>query len=401
MIDRYLAQFPGNYLFAEVARRAEAMRLGRPGVRLVHMGVGDVTLPLPEAAAEAMARAAREMAGEGGFHGYGPEGGYDFLRRAVAGDYARRGIQVDPEEVFVSDGAKSDCMGLPAMLKRGARPAVFDPVYPAYLGGAALAGRAGEYSAETGRWSRVVYLPCVPENGFSPSAKGCRADYIYLCSPNNPTGTALSAQALKMWVDWANRGRRLILFDGAYCDYLTSGAPWSIYEIEGARTCAVELRSFSKGGGFTGVRCAYAVIPAELERDGCFLGELWRRRQAISFNGVSYVTQRGAEALFTPEGRAQAESRVAFYLRNAGRLREGLEEMGLEAYGGQDSPYVWARAPEGMGSWEWFDLLLERAGVICTPGVGFGPAGEGFFRLTGFASAADTQEALERLAAIC
>lgn len=401
MIDRHLAQFPGNYLFSEVARRVEKQRRSHPGARLIHMGVGDVTLPLPEAAAEAMAQAARELAWEGGFHGYGPEGGYDFLRQAIAGDYARRGVPVGPEEIFLSDGAKSDCAGLGALLKPGARLAVFDPVYPAYVGAAALAGRAGEYCAEEGRWSRVTYLPCGPENGFSPAPKGCRADYIYLCSPNNPTGTALGARALKAWVDWANRGRRLILFDGAYCDYLTGGgAPWSIYEVDGARTCAIELRSFSKGGGFTGVRCAYAVIPAELKRDGYPLMELWQRRQAICYNGVSYVTQRGAEALFTPEGREQVQSRVAFYLRNAGRLREGLEELGLEVYGGRDSPYVWVRLPGDLGSWAGFDLLLTRAGVICTPGVGFGPMGEGFVRLTGFASAADIQQALERLAAI-
>lgn len=401
-INPNFSKLPGSYLFSEIGRRVAAYSRENPDAPLIRLGIGDVTRPLVPAVTQAMARAVAEMGTPGGFHGYGPEQGYDFLRQAIAEhDYRARGVAVDPEEIFVSDGAKSDCGNIGDIFGPDNVVAVCDPVYPVYVDSNAMAGRAGDYDPATGRWSRLVYLPCVRENGFVPAVPEGRADMVYLCFPNNPTGAMATRAQLKAWVDWANANGSVILYDSAYEAFISEpDLPHSIFEIEGARTCAIEFRSFSKTAGFTGTRCAYTVVPRELEREGISLNALWNRRQTTKFNGVPYVVQRGAEAVYTPEGQEQVHATIAYYQRNARVIREGLSRAGLEVYGGVNAPYIWVKTPHDMGSWDFFDLLLRRAHVVTTPGAGFGPSGEGYIRVTAFGEAQQAVQAVERIQSV-
>ena len=396
--ENYL-KLPGSYLFSEVARRIGAYTAACPQAQIIKLSIGDVTRPLVPEVVKAMHAAVDEMGTTEGFHGYGPEQGYEFLREAIAqGDYAARGVDVQPGEIFVSDGAKSDCGNVGDIFGVDNVVAVCDPVYPVYVDTNAMAGRAGEYQEELGRWNRLVYMPCVEENGFSPQPPQQIPDIIYLCSPNNPTGAVLSREQLKAWVDYANTHGAVILYDSAYEAFITSeNVPHTMVEIEGARTCAIECRSFSKTAGFTGNRCAYTVVPMELERGGVKLNSLWNRRQCTKFNGVPYVVQRGAAAVYTPEGRAQIMANIDYYRENARVIREGLTAAGLACFGGVDAPYIWLKTPDGEGSWEFFDRVLDQANVATTPGAGFGPSGEGYVRLTAFGDAEATKTAVERV----
>ena len=404
--ENFLA-LPGDYLFAEVARRAARQEAAHPDKRLIRLGIGDVTLPLPRACVEAMKSAAEEQADAETFRGYGPYDGYGFLREAIVkNEYAPLGCNTAPGEIFVSDGAKSDCGNIGDIFSAECTVAVCDPVYPVYVDANVLAGRAGKYA--DGKWSRIAYMPCTAENGFIPKPEDLPAgngdaapDLIYLCSPNNPTGAVASKEELGLWVDYANRHGSVILFDAAYRDFITeSGLPRSIYEIPGAETCAIEFCSFSKKAGFTGTRCGWTVVPHALERGGARLYDLWMRRQATKYNGTSYIIQRGAEAVYSEEGAREVRGHIGAYLNNARVIREGLVSAGLEVYGGVNSPYIWFRAPGGLGSWEFFDRLLEEANVVTTPGAGFGPSGEGFIRLTAFGRMEDSVEAISRIKSI-
>ena len=404
--ENFLA-LPGDYLFAEVARRAARQEAAHPDKRLIRLGIGDVTLPLPRACVEAMKSAAEEQAAAETFRGYGPYDGYGFLREAIVkNEYAPLGCNTAPGEIFVSDGAKSDCGNIGDIFSAECTVAVCDPVYPVYIDANVLAGRAGKYA--DGKWSRIAYMPCTAENGFIPKPEDLPAgngdaapDLIYLCSPNNPTGAAATKEELALWVDYANMHGSVILFDAAYRDFITeSGLPRSIYEIPGAETCAIEFCSFSKKAGFTGTRCGWTVVPHALERGGARLYDLWMRRQATKYNGTSYIIQRGAEAVYSEEGAREVRGHIGAYLNNARVIREGLVSAGLEVYGGVNSPYIWFRAPGGLGSWEFFDRLLEEANVVTTPGAGFGPSGEGFIRLTAFGRMEDSVEAISRIKSI-
>ena len=394
-------KLPGSYLFSEIARRTAAYSEAHPEAKLIKMGIGDVTRPLAPAVIEAMHAAVDDMARAETFHGYGPEQGYDFLRSVIAEkDFHARGVDIADDEIFISDGAKSDCGNIGDILDVDNIIAVCDPVYPVYVDSNAMAGRAGEYDAAAERWTNITYMPTTAENGFCPALPEGRADVIYLCSPNNPTGTVLTAEQLKVWVDYANANGSIIMFDAAYERFITEeGVPHSIYEVEGAKTCAIEFRSFSKTAGFTGARCGYTVVPKELERDGQSLNAMWNRRQTTKFNGTAYIIQRGAEAVYSEEGQKQVKENIAYYQKNAKAIKEGLSKAGLEVYGAVNSPYVWAKTPNGMGSWEFFDWLLETANVVGTPGEGFGPCGKGYFRLTAFGDAARTKEAAARIKA--
>lgn len=398
-LNENLVKLPGNYLFSEIGRRVNEYQTAHPGKKLISLGIGDVTRPLPPAVTEAMAAAARELGEEASFHGYGPDQGYPFLRQAIAqAHYGDRGVEVSSEEIFVSDGAKTDCGAIVELFDRENLVAICDPAYSVYVDTNVMAGRAGAYDKKTGCWSGLLSLPCRAETGFLPQIPTRKADLIYLCSPCNPTGVAFDRETLTKWVDYANENGAIILFDGAYEAFITSpDVPRSIYEIPGARTCAIELRSFSKTAGFTGVRCSYTVIPKELERDGVSLMALWRRRQATKHNGVSYITQRGAQAACSSLGQRQLGENIAYYQRNAAMLQEGLTKLGLAAYGGVDAPYLWVETPKKVPSWDFFTLLLEQAGLVVTPGAGFGPNGEGYIRLTAFGSRENTLEALDRL----
>ena len=398
-VNQHFLKLPGSYLFYEIARRLAAYTAEHPEDKMIRLGIGDVTRPLAPAVIEAMHKAVDEMGTFEGFHGYGPEQGYDFLREAIAKtDYAARGVDIKPNEIFVSDGAKSDCGNIGDIFGADNVVAVCDPVYPVYVDTNAMAGRAGDFQEKLGKWSKLVYMPCVEENGFIPQIPQEKVDMIYLCFPNNPTGTVATKEQLKAWVDYANENKAVILYDSAYEAFITQDdVPHTIYEIEGARTCAIEFRSFSKTAGFTGNRCAYTVVPMELERDGAKLNALWNRRQCTKFNGVPYVIQRGAAAVYTEEGQRQIKETIAYYQENARVIREGLTEAGLTCFGGVNAPYIWLKTPDGMGSWEFFDKLLKEANVVTTPGAGFGPSGEGYIRLTAFGDADATKEAVARI----
>lgn len=395
------ARLPGNYLFAEVARRVKEYTAQNPEADVIRLGIGDVTRPLAPAVTEAFARAAEEMGRAETFHGYGPDYGYDFLIDAIVqNDYKAFGVDIAPDEVFVSDGAKCDVSNVQEMFSQDAVIAVTDPVYPVYVDSNAMAGRAGEYA--DGRWSRLVYLPCNRENGFVPPLPDRPVDVIYLCYPNNPTGTALTRAQLKRFVDYAREHGCLIVYDAAYKAFITTDAPHSIYEIEGAKDVAIECCSYSKTAGFTGTRCGWMVIPhgvTGLGEDGApeSLNRMWKRRMGSKFNGVSYPVQRAAAAVYTPDGWEQCMQNIRYYLNNARIIREGLSEAGFEVYGGVDAPYVWMKTPEGEDSWSFFDRLLRGAHVVGTPGAGFGPCGEGYFRLTAFNTLEKTEEALSRI----
>lgn len=398
-VNENYQKLPGSYLFSEIARRTAAYSEEHPEANLIKMGIGDVTRPLAPAVIEAMHNAVNDLSKPETFHGYGPEQGYDFLREVIAeNDFHVRGVDIAVDEIFVSDGAKSDCGNIGDILAIDNKIAVCDPVYPVYVDTNAMAGRAGEYDEEAQGWTNIYYMPTTAENNFCPALPDCKVDVIYLCSPNNPTGTVLNADQLKIWVDYANENGSIIMFDAAYERFITEDAiPHSIYEIEGAKTCAIEFRSFSKTAGFTGARCGYTVVPKDLVRDGQSLNAMWNRRQTTKFNGASYVIQRGAAAVYSEEGARQIEETLDYYRANAKVIKEGLESAGFTVFGAVNSPYIWCQTPEGMGSWEFFDKLLAEANIITTPGAGFGPSGEGYVRLTAFGDAEATKEAMERI----
>ncbi len=401
-INHNYLKLPGSYLFSEVARRIRAYSEAHPDREIIKLSIGDVTRPLAPAVIQALHAAVEEQAQAETFHGYGPEQGYDFLRCAIVEqDFRARGVEIDKDEIFISDGAKSDCGNIGDIFSADNVVAVCDPVYPVYVDTNAMAGRAGDYDARRGGWSRIVYMPTTAENGFVPALPDKTVDLVYLCSPSNPTGTALNRAQLQTWVDWANEHDAVILFDAAYEAFITQDdVPHSIYEVEGAKTCAIEFRSFSKTAGFTGTRCGYAVVPKALVRDGASLNALWNRHQTTKFNGTSYIVQRGAAAVYTSEGQRQIRADIDYYRSNAQTIKAGLTEAGLEAFGADNSPYVWAKTPGNLGSWEFFDLLLDRANVAVTPGAGFGPSGEGYIRMTGFGDAEDTRRAVERIRSV-
>lgn len=402
-INQNFTKLPASYLFSEVARRVNAYSQAHPEVEIIKMGIGDVTRPLCKAVVDALHKAVDDEAQAATFHGYGPEQGYGFLSEKIAEyDYRRHGIDMDADEIFISDGAKSDTGNIGDILSTADKVAVTDPVYPVYVDTNVMAGRAGELLAD-GCWSNIEYLPCNAGNGFVPSLPSGNPDVIYLCYPNNPTGTTLTRSHLKEWVDYCRLHGALLLFDAAYEAYIREDdVPHSIYEIEGAKEVAIEFRSYSKTAGFTGIRLGYTVVPKALkglgdDGEAVALNPLWRRRQTTKFNGASYLTQRGAEALYTPEGQAQVRETVDYYLENARIIREGLAAAGYDVVGGVNSPYIWVKTPGTMTSWEFFDYLLDRYHIVGTPGSGFGPAGEGYFRLTAFNTRENTLRAVERL----
>jgi LL-diaminopimelate aminotransferase len=394
-----------GYLFPEIGRRVKAFSEANPTAQIIRLGIGDVTEPLPEACRQAMQAAIDELGTREGFHGYGPEQGYLWLRQAIAEhDFQARGAQVSAEEIFVSDGSKCDSANILDILGEGNRIAVTDPVYPVYVDSNVMAGRTGD-ADELGRYAGLTYLPISAENGFCAQIPSEKVDLIYLCFPNNPTGAVASKAQLQQWVDYALANEALILFDAAYEAFIQDPElPHSIYEIEGARRCAIEFRSFSKNAGFTGTRCALTVVPRGLmgkaaNGEAVELWALWNRRQCTKFNGVSYLVQRGAEAVYSAAGKAQVQALVNFYMENAAIIRRELIAAGLEVYGGEQAPYVWVKTPAGMDSWGFFDRLLQQAHVVGTPGSGFGAAGEGYFRLSAFNSRANVEEAMARLRA--
>lgn len=402
-INEDFLKLPGAYLFSEIAKKVSAFKAEHPEADVISLGIGDVTQPLIPAVTEALHKAADEMANRDTFRGYGPERGYDFLRRAIVeNDFHARGIDMSEDEVFVNDGAKSDTGNFQELLGRDVRIAVTDPIYPVYIDSNVMGGRTGELMAD-GHWSNVVYMPCSAENGFTPELPKEPVDVIYLCYPNNPSGTTLPREELRRWVDYAQEHDALIFYDAAYEAYIQNeDIPHSIYEIEGARRVAVEFHSFSKTAGFTGIRCGYTVVPREVAataNDGrrIELNPMWNRRQSTKFNGTCYLSQRAAEAIYTPEGKEQIKETIGYYMQNARLMRETLGGMGLEVYGGTDAPYLWVRTPNGMTSWQFFDEMLHKAHVVCTPGAGFGPAGEGYIRLTAFGQHEATKEALKRI----
>lgn len=402
-INDNFEKLPESYLFSEVARRLAEYRGGHPEADVIRMDIGDVTLPIAPCVTEAMHRAVDEVGTAVGFHGYGPEQGYGFLREAIAEeDYKKRGIDIGADEVFISDGAKSDLGNLGDIFSQDSIIAVADPGYPVYVDTTVMAGRGGERDA-SGKWSKIVYLECNAANGFRPEVPTEHADVVILCSPSNPTGTVLSREELEKWVEYAIREKAIIIYDSAYEAYVrTPGIPRSIYEIDGARNVAVEVRSFSKTAGFTGLRCGYTVVPASLmATDGkgsdVSLRKLWNRRQSTKFNGASYIVQRGAEALYTPEGRESIRNNTDYYLENAKIIRDSMKKAGFTVFGGSDSPYVWIKGRNGEDSWSLFKEMLEKYHISCTPGSGFGAEGEGYIRLTGFNSRENTLKAMSRL----
>jgi LL-diaminopimelate aminotransferase len=401
--ENYL-KLPGSYLFADIGRKVNAFKKDNPEADIIRLGIGDVTIPLVPAVIEAIHKATDEMSKPETFRGYSPEQGYDFLiEKIITHDYNSLGIEFSNDEIFISDGAKSDTANMQEIFGADNIVAVTDPVYPVYVDSNAMAGRLGEYDSNEGKWTNLVYLPCTAENGFIPSLPEKKVDMIYLCYPNNPTGTTLTKDQLKKWVDYARFNKAVILFDGAYEAYITQpDIPHSIYEIDGAKEVAIEFRSFSKNAAFTGTRCAYTVVPKELKGytksgDVVDMNKLWNRRTSTKFNGVSYIVQKGAEAVYSEEGQKQISEVIAFYMENARIIREGLTSMGLKVFGGVNSPYVWLKTPEGYDSWQFFDKLLKEVYVVGTPGVGFGPSGERYFRLTAFGSHENTKEAIERI----
>lgn len=401
--ENYL-KLQDSYLFSTIAKRIEKFTKEHPDKKIIKLGIGDVTLPIAPVAGEAIKKATEEMLKKETFRGYGPEQGYDFLREKIAKyDYEALGVTIETDEIFVSDGAKCDTGNIGEIFGQDNVIAITDPVYPVYLDTNIMAGRTGEYNEKTAKFENVAYLPTTAKNNFIPELPTKKVDMIYLCYPNNPTGTVLTKEELARWVTYAKENKAIILFDGAYEAFITEeGIPHSIYEIEGAKEVAIEFRSFSKTAGFTGVRCAYTVVPKELKaytKEGkeISLNQLWNRRQCTKFNGVPYITQRAAEAIYSEEGQKQIKQNIAYYQENAKLIVEGLQKEGYTVFGGKNAPYIWLRVPESYTSWEFFDYLLEKANVVGTPGSGFGPSGEGYFRLTAFGSRENTIEAMERI----
>lgn len=403
LINEHYLKLTKNYLFADIAKKVNAFKVSHQKANVISLGIGDVTRPLCPAVIKAMHKAVEEMSTREGFHGYGPEQGYMFLREAIVkNDYLSRGIHIDPSEVFVNDGAKSDTGNIGELVRWDNNFGVTDPVYPVYVGSNVMCGRAG--ALVDGKWSNVTYIPCTEENNFVPQIPDQRVDIIYLCYPNNPTGTVITKEELRKWVNYALKNDTLIFYDAAYEAYIQDDdIPHSIYEIKGARKVAIEFRSFSKTAGFTGVRCGYTVVPKELTaasidgKERYPLNPMWYRRQCTKFNGTSYISQRAAEAIYTPEGKEQVRETIKYYMDNAKIMRETLTSLGLKVYGGVNAPYLWVKTPGNIDSWKFFEQMLYGAQVVCTPGVGFGPSGEGFVRLTAFGEREDCKEAMRRI----
>ena len=396
--DNY-QKLPGSYLFSTIAKKVAAYQKANPQAEIIRLGIGDVTQPLAPAIIEALHGAVDEMAAAETFHGYAPDLGYEFLRKAIAeNDYKARGCDISPDEIFVSDGAKSDSANIQELFSVDNRIAVCDPVYPVYVDSNVMAGRTGTYDPAAGTWSNVIYMPCTAENHFVPEFPKETPDLIYLCLPNNPTGTTLTKAQVQEWVDYANRVGAIIIYDAAYEAYISEDdVPHTVYECEGAKNCCIELRSFSKNAGFTGVRLGFTVVPKELKCGDASLNAMWARRHGTKFNGAPYIVQRAGEAVYSEAGKAQLKEQVAYYMKNASTIKNGLADAGFTVFGGVNAPYIWLKTPDKMTSWEFFDYLLEKAHVVGTPGSGFGPSGEGYFRLTAFGNYENTVKALERI----
>ena len=404
LINEHYLKLTKNYLFADIAKRVNAFKVSHKNAKVISLGIGDVTQPLCPAVIEAMHKAVEDMGTRDGFHGYGPEQGYPWLREAIVkNDFLPRGIHLSPDEIFINDGAKSDTGNIGDLVRWDNSMAVTDPIYPVYIDSNVMNGRAGVVN-EQGEWSNVCYLPCSEQNKFVPSLPDHRVDMIYLCYPNNPTGMVITKDELRRWVNYALKNDAIIFYDAAYHAYIQDeDIPHSIYEIKGARKVAIELHSYSKTAGFTGLRCGYTVVPKELTAatmDGkqrLPLNPMWLRRQSTKYNGTSYISQRAAEAIYTPEGQQQVKETISYYMSNAHLMLETLTRLGFTVYGGENAPYLWMKTPNGISSWQFFDQLLYGAQVVCTPGVGFGPSGEGFVRLTSFGYREDCEEALDRI----
>ena len=396
--DNYL-KLPGSYLFSTIAKKVAAYTQANPEQSIIRLGIGDVTQPLAPAIINALHTAVDEMGVSETFHGYAPDLGYEFLRSAIAkNDYVQRGCDISADEIFISDGAKCDSGNIQEIFSKDNKIAVCDPVYPVYVDTNIMAGRTGVYDAKTEMWSDVIYMPCTAENGFAPELPKETPDIIYLCFPNNPTGSTITKEQLQVWVDYANKAEAVIIYDAAYEAYISEeDVPHSIYECDGARTCAIELRSFSKNAGFTGVRLGFTVIPKELKYGDVTLHSLWARRHGTKYNGAPYIVQRAGEAVYSEAGKEQLKEQVAYYMKNAKTISNGLKEAGYTVSGGVNAPYIWLKTPDQMTSWEFFDYLLENAGIVGTPGSGFGPSGEGYFRLTAFGTYENTVAAIERI----
>ena len=399
--DNYL-KLPGSYLFSTIGKKVAAYQQTNPDKEIIRLGIGDVTQPLAPAVIDALHKSVDEMGHAETFHGYAPDLGYEFLRSAIADhDYKKRGCDISADEIFVSDGAKSDSGNIGDIFSVDNKIAVCDPVYPVYVDTNAMAGRTGDYIPEKQAWSNVVYMPCTAETNFAPELPKETPDIIYLCFPNNPTGSTITKDELQKWVDYANKVGAVIIYDAAYEAYISEpDVPHTIYECEGARTCAIELRSFSKNAGFTGVRLGFTVIPKDLKCGDVTLHSLWARRHGTKFNGAPYIVQRAGEAVYSEAGQKQTGEQIAYYMNNAKTILEGLKSAGYTVSGGVNAPYIWLKTPDKMTSWEFFDYLLEKANVVGTPGSGFGPSGEGYFRLTAFGSYENTVKALERIKAL-
>ena len=403
-INENFMQLQESYLFSTIAKKVEKYTKENPNKTVIKLGIGDVTRPIVPECIKAMHKAVDEMGTQEGFRGYGPEQGYDFLRKAILeNDYKSKGIDLEIDEIFVSDGAKCDTGNIVDIFSEDNRVAITDPVYPVYIDTNVMSGRSGRFNQEKGIYENIVYLPVSAENDFKPELPKEKVDMIYLCFPNNPTGTVLTKEELSKWVQYAKENKSIILYDSAYEAFITQeNIPHSIYEIEGAKDVAIEFRSFSKTAGFTGIRCAYVVIPKTLKgytKDGeeVSYNKLWNRRTCTKFNGTSYIVQRTAEAIYTKQGKKEIEENIKYYMENARIIREGLEEIGIKYYGGINAPYVWLKVPDNMSSWEFFDILLEKVNIVGTPGSGFGPHGEGYFRLTAFGTKENTIMAMERI----
>ncbi len=398
-VNTNFQKLPGSYLFSTIAKKVAAYQEANPNADIIRLGIGDVTQPIAPAMINALHSAVDEMGDAKTFHGYAPDLGYPFLRETIAkNDYQSRGCDISSDEIFVSDGAKSDSADIQELFAADVKIAVCDPVYPVYVDSNVMAGRCGTYDATLGKWSDLIYMPTTAENNFVPEFPKETPDVIYLCLPNNPTGTTLTKGQLQLWVDYANKNKCLIIFDAAYEAYISEeDVPHSIYECTGAKTCAIEIHSFSKNAGFTGVRLGYTVVPKELVYDGVSLNGMWARRHGTKFNGAPYIIQRAGEAVYSAEGQAQIKQQVSFYMDNAKIIYTGLKDAGYQVYGGVNAPYIWLKTPDNMTSWDFFDYLLENVQIVGTPGAGFGPSGEGYFRLTAFGSAENTVRAIERI----
>ena len=401
-INENFLKLENNYLFVTIADKVKEYEKKNPGKKIIKLGIGDITRPIPKTIVEAMIKAVNEMGDNELFRGYGPELGYNFLKEKIKEEYERRNIKFELDEIFISDGIAADIGNFSELFSENNKVAITDPIYPEYLDVNVISGRTGKIN-EDGKSEGVYYMPIIEENNFEPELPKEKVDFIYLCFPNNPTGTVLNKQQLKKWIDYANENNSIIFYDAAYEGFITTqDIPHSIYEIEGAKKCCVEFKSFSKTAGFTGVRCGYTIVPKELygvtsKNEKVSINEIWARRQSTKTNGVSYITQRGAEAAFTEEGKKEIKENIGYYMKNAKMLKEEFENIGFKVYGGENAPYVWLKIPEGKKSWDFFDELLDNVGVVGTPGVGFGPSGEGYFRLTAFGTKENTKEAIERI----